>query len=129
MKHNVEYLLVEWPDSQYFIGQSGCYHCQSNEEEGLEQAMFVPKNLYHKTFKKTVESLKEEIYANPKPEQWREGQFVFNMIDHLYGIARHIQFVEKVDCFYNDSKIDDFLEKSAKIINEYYENCNTRTSN
>lgn len=127
MKREEKYLLVEWPDSQYFIGMENCYPCLSYDEDtfsDLEQAMFVPENLYHKTFKKTVESLKQEINSVPKPEQWREGQFIFNMIDQLYGVARHIQFVEKVDCFYDDSKIDAFLEKAVKIINDYYENCN-----
>lgn len=127
MKREEKYLLVEWPESQHFIGMENCYPCLSYDEDtfsDLDQAMFVPENLYHKTFKKTVESLKQEINSVPKPEQWREGQNVFNYIDSVYGISRHIQFKEGIDCFYDDSKIDAFLEKAVKIINEYYENCN-----
>lgn len=44
------------------------------------------------------------------PSTWRKGQSVFNAVDELYGIARTVQFVDHVDCFYNDSKIDEFLK-------------------
>lgn len=47
-----KYILVEWPESQYFMGQKGCYFCQCDDENSfgeLDQAMFVPENLYYKT--------------------------------------------------------------------------------
>lgn len=75
----------------------------------------------------TKQELKEIIFSSPKPKNWRDGQYVFNYIDQVYGIARHIQFKEGIDCFYDDSKIDVFLEKAVKIINEYYENSNSRS--
>lgn len=43
------YILVEWPDSQAFMGRSDCYFCQCNDENSfgaLDQAMFVPEDLY-----------------------------------------------------------------------------------
>jgi hypothetical protein len=42
------YILVEWPESQEFIGRDGCYFCQINENDdlSLDQAMFVPEDLY-----------------------------------------------------------------------------------
>ena len=40
------YILVEWPESQYFIGQEGCYYCSPGEDDQLDQAMFVPEDLY-----------------------------------------------------------------------------------
>ncbi len=44
------------------------------------------------------------------PKGWRLGQKVFNVCEDLYGrIARDVQFIDGVDCFYNDQKIDDFL--------------------
>lgn len=46
-----KYLLVEWPDSQHFMGESGCYFCQCNDENSfgaLDQAMFVPEETYNK---------------------------------------------------------------------------------
>lgn len=45
-----------------------------------------------------------------KPEGWREGQFVFNVIEDYFGsVAREVQFKDKIDCFYDDSKIDQFI--------------------
>lgn len=72
----------------------------------------------------TAEELKQEIYnwMPNKPKNWREGQAVFNYIDEVYGVARIAQFQHRVDCFYDDSKIDAFIETCAKIISERYEN-------
>lgn len=66
----------------------------------------------------TVEELKNEIFSEEKPKDWRKGQFVFNYVDWTYGVARIAQFTYGVDCFYNDDKIDDFLEVCCKILNE-----------
>lgn len=44
------YLLVEWPESQEFIGMDGCYFCQCDDENSfgdLDQALFVPEELYN----------------------------------------------------------------------------------
>jgi len=41
----------------------------------------------------------------------RKGQFVFNYIDANYGVARYVQFIDGIDCFYNDDKIDQFIDK------------------
>ena len=73
----------------------------------------------------TVQELKEQIFSIPRPKHWRKGQFVFNYIDQVYGIARTVQFKDKVDCFYNDDKIDEFLEYTIKRLNN--ENSNKRT--
>ena len=71
----------------------------------------------------TAEELKKEIYAwlPEKPKNWREGQAVFNYIDENYGVARTVQFHENVDCFYDDSKIDAFIETCAEIFTKVYE--------
>ena len=45
-----------------------------------------------------------------KPSQWRDGQFVFNYIDEVYGVARIAQFNYGVDCFYFDDKIEEFIK-------------------
>lgn len=66
----------------------------------------------------TVEDIKKEIYQHEKPKGWREGQFVFNMVDQLYRVARTVQFQYNVDCFHNDDNINKFLEYSAKVINK-----------
>lgn len=57
----------------------------------------------------TLEEFKNSIYSIEKPSHWREGQFVFNTIDSLYGVARAVQFNDGIDCFYDNSKIDQFI--------------------
>ena len=61
----IRYILVQWPESQHFIGVKGCFFCQCNEEDSFgdnDQAMFVPEDLYCKTtgmihkFGKTVKN-------------------------------------------------------------------------
>ena len=70
----------------------------------------------------TVDDMKKEIFSYEIPKNWRRGQFVFNMVDRLYDVARIVQFHENVDCFYNDEKIDEFIELSCKIFNEVNKN-------
>ena len=65
-----------------------------------------------------AEELKKEIdeMIKSKPSNWRDGQFVFNYINAKYGVARDVQFIDKVDCFFIDEKIDEFIEKCAERI-------------
>ena len=64
---------------------------------------------------KTIKELKDLIYSVPIPPNWREGQFVFNRVEELFGnIARQVQFKDGIDCFYNDSKIDTFILHTYK---------------
>lgn len=52
-----------------------------------------------------------------KPTEWRNGQFVFNYVNSNFGdVARIAQFKKGVDCFYNDEKIEPFLECCYSII-------------
>ena len=51
------------------------------------------------------------------PKEWRKGQSVFNIIDDTYGVARTIQFRNNIDCFFDDSKIDDFIQAAYNILN------------
>jgi hypothetical protein len=47
-----------------------------------------------------------------KPKGWREGQFVFNVIEDYFGaVAREVQFKDRVDCFHDDKQIDNFIQK------------------
>lgn len=69
----------------------------------------------------TFEEFKHDIdealeYKHP---DWRDGQFVFNYIDGEYGVARDVQFNKKIDCFYNDNKIDDFVKASYEVWSKY----------
>ena len=54
------------------------------------------------------------------PKEWRKGQAVFNIIDEVWGVAREVQFIDGVDCFYDDNKIDEFVAKSWERIEERY---------
>ena len=56
------------------------------------------------------------------PKDWRKGQKVFNVIEDLYGnVAREVQFIDGVDCFYDDSDetINLFIDKC------WYRMCST----
>ena len=57
----------------------------------------------------TLDEFKASIYNIEKPSHWRKGQFVFNTIERLYGVARTVQFDDRIDCFYDNSKIDQFI--------------------
>ena len=48
------------------------------------------------------------------PKNWRRGQSVFNVIEEQYGnVARDVQFIDGVDCFYrdDDETINLFIDK------------------
>lgn len=54
------------------------------------------------------------------PSNWRKGQKVFNAVDMLFGVAREVQFHHKVDCFHDDSKIDEFKDKAYEVYKECF---------
>ena len=66
----------------------------------------------------TLEEFKNSIYSIEKTPHWREGQFVFNTIDSLYGVARTVQFNDKIDCFYDNSKINQFINACYNRLNK-----------
>lgn len=67
----------------------------------------------------TLQELKAEVGAFLKeaPRTWRKGQSIFNYIDTKYHVGRIAQFKYGIDCFYDDSQIDKFMEKSVELIN------------
>ena len=48
----------------------------------------------------------------------RKGQCVFNYVDEKYGVARIVQFEKGIDCFYDDSVIDEFLDACYDVLDE-----------
>lgn len=67
----------------------------------------------------TIKEIKELIYGVPIPTYWRHGQFVFNRVETLFGeVAREVQFIDHIDCFYDDTKIDRFLDAVIKRLNK-----------
>ena len=59
----------------------------------------------------TQEEFEKPIWeeTNNRPSYIRKGQAVFNATDRLYNVARHVQFQDNIDCFYDDSQIQPFL--------------------
>lgn len=67
------------------------------------------------------EELKNEVYKamENKPNWSRKGQFVFNYIEEKYeNVARIVQFDYNIDCFYDDSCINEFIAKCCEILNQ-----------
>ena len=65
------------------------------------------------------------LMETEKPKQWRNGQFVFNYIESVYGqVARISQFRDGIDCFYIDENIDAFIKNCYEIIKNFEENNN-----
>ena len=62
---------------------------------------------------KSLSEFREEILTAMKnrASHLRKGQFVFNYINEKYGVARYVQFIDGIDCFYNDDAIDQFIDK------------------
>ena len=66
----------------------------------------------------TAKEIKEKVYSVPIPHNWRQGQFVFNRVEEIYGnVARLVQFKDHVDCFYKDDAIDNFIDKVCIRLN------------
>lgn len=68
----------------------------------------------------TLEEFKSEIESaiSTRPSYIRYGQDVFNYIDKTYHIARIAQFELGVDCFYDDTKVDEFINVCYKLIEQ-----------
>lgn len=64
----------------------------------------------------TYEDFRKEIFEaiRKKPKHWRDGQTVFNYIDEVYGVAREVQFIDGIDCFYDDNNIEAFMVAAYK---------------
>ena len=59
----------------------------------------------------TLEDFRADVLTamEDRPQDWRKGQFVFNYINEKYRVARYVQFIDGIDCFHNDDKIDAFI--------------------
>ena len=79
------------------------------------------EKITYDNFRNTILHLME----TEKLKQWRNGQFVFNYIESVYGqVARISQFRDGIDCFYNDENIDAFIKNCYEIIKNFEENNN-----
>ena len=82
-------------------------------QSGLKKKL-KNKNGYYNMMKITLEDFRAEVLTamENRPKEWRKGQFVFNYIDETYRVARYVQFIDGIDCFHNDEKIDAFIVRS-----------------
>ena len=80
--------------------------------------MLRKKNIRIKTNPYTPERIRTEIYSHSWNRILREGQFVFNTAHRLYPDAVG-GIIDKVDCYYQDYKIDEFINELCKWLNEH----------
>ena len=59
------------------------------------------------------------IKVQNKPEEWRLGQAYFNYAEELYPEETNQLRGTEYDCFYNDKKIPEFLEKLNEKLLEF----------
>ena len=59
------------------------------------------------------------IKVQNKPEEWRLGQAYFNYAEELYPEESNQLRGTEYDCFYNDEKIPEFLEKLNEKLLEF----------
>lgn len=64
------------------------------------------------------EDFRHDVFEaiSEKPSHWRDGQAVFNFIDEVYGVARQVQFIDDIDCFYDDDNIEAFIVAAYRKI-------------
>jgi len=76
----------------------------------------------------TKQLSKEEFIASVKQQagidlkhhpELRKGQSIFNAVDTMYGVGSIVQLNHSIDCFYDDSKIDEFLDKCWSVYEIY----------
>ena len=68
---------------------------------------FMKKMLSYSEFVQEIQD-----YLNGDITPYRKGQAVFNYIDEKYKVARLVQYADKVDCFFNDALIPEFINKA-----------------
>lgn len=92
--------------------------------ETFDKAILLAIEFLKEEQMKTYDEFVQDVWSLVEdcPKSWRKGQSVFNVIDDTYGVARIVQFEDHVDCFYDDTKIDEFMQKAyekLKDVNRY----------
>ena len=76
----------------------------------VDDLIIKDKDLFKEHVKSIAKSIIDEI------PYIRYGQAVFNYVDEKYGVARIVQFNYGIDCFYDDTKVEQFLDKCYELI-------------
>lgn len=90
----------------------------------MDEITIFPTEELKEILNNDIHFFKEKLfnYRNLFSKEWRDGQFVFNVIDDVFpSLGRYIQFEKHIDCFYDDSKIDSFLEEALSYIKDNIE--------
>lgn len=100
----------------------GAWHGTESAEQRDIEMSFTPAEIFKiaEHFYKLGRNYQPNDYEDFKdlvlkkveecPRAWRKGQAVFNVVDEQFNVAREVQFVDGVDCYYDDTKIDEFLQ-------------------
>lgn len=86
------------------------YYCK-DVEEFITKIKEQQKPLTKKEFNAIINKAIKQM-----PENWRKGQKVFNAIEREFSVARIVQFQRGLDCFYDDSKIEEFRNEAYNVI-------------
>ena len=76
----------------------------------VDDLIIKDKDLFKEHVKRIAKSIIDEI------PYIRYGQAVFNYVDEKYKVARIAQFNYGIDCFYDDTKVEQFLDKCYELI-------------
>lgn len=71
----------------------------------------------------TYEEFRNECLAvaENRSKYLRKGQAIFNYVDERYGVAREAQYAYKIDCYYLDEKIEEFIKCTYTILKDLNE--------
>ena len=76
----------------------------------VDDLIIKDKDLFKEHVKRIAKSIIDEI------PNIRYGQAIFNYVDEKYEVARIAQFDYGIDCFYDDTKVEPFLDKCYELI-------------
>lgn len=116
---NLKYGFYDSPKKSDNLIDYGDYTVDDNTDEEqsdwqeCDSDMIPEKLSYEEFYQDIMKKMKTE-----KPKEWRDGQFVFNYIEKTYGdIARKVQFENRVDCFYRDEDMNEFINCAYLLYN------------
>lgn len=100
-----------------YIGDSAKTMQNSMDTLGLRENLYNIAKMFIDEAEKLVLSKDEfklfiDKCLKEVPNNWRKGQAVFNIIDREFNVARTVQYMDGVDCFYRDDAIDEFIDKA-----------------
>lgn len=90
--------------------EPGIYIWYIDYAKWLEEKITTQKNKKNMTMEDFFEDVMTAL--ENKPENCQEGQFIYNYIQKEYGVANSVRRIDGVDCFYDNSKIEEFIDRA-----------------